>query len=218
LFCFRIVTIFIYVIVLLASQTGLPVFAEQPKTVKECIEHPEQCKDPSSQTTDDEKINDDIANGQDPFSVWDVFKMILATIFVVFLIYTLLRLVNQRIRFSPEKRSFIENLGGTSVGPNRSVQLIKVGNRILVIGVADSIQLLTEIDKDEEIKEILTEYNAKLNQMIEPGQWLKNLLAKKSAANDESFRDLLTKQLQEIGVQRKKILQDLEKKGTISDE
>jgi flagellar protein FliO/FliZ len=214
---FRIVTVLIYFIVLLASQTGVPVFAEQPKTVKECIEHPEQCKDQSIQT-DGERTNDDIVKGQDPFSVWDVFKMILATIFVVVLIYALLRLINQRTRLSPTKRSFIENLGGTSVGPNRSVQLIKVGNRILVIGVADSIQLLTEIDEDEEIKEILTEYNARLTQMMEPRQWLKNLLSKENAANAESFRNILTKQLQEIAVQRKKVLQDLEKKGTISDE
>ncbi|RAK23381.1 flagellar protein FliO/FliZ [Anoxybacillus vitaminiphilus] len=214
---FRIVTVLIYVIVLLASQTGVPVFAEQPKTVKECIEHPEQCKDPPSQT-DGEKINDDIANGQDPFSVWDVFKMILATIFVVGLIYGLLRFINRRIRLSPTKRSFIENLGGTSVGPNRSVQLIKVGNRILVIGVADSIQLLAEIDEDEEMKEILTEYNAGLNQMIEPSRWLKNWRAKESGASDASFRSILTKQLQEIAVERKKALQHLEKKGSISDE
>ncbi|HZG61081.1 MAG TPA: flagellar biosynthetic protein FliO [Anoxybacillus sp.] len=214
---FRIITVLIYFIVLLASQTGLPVFAEQPKTVKQCIEHPEQCKDPSIQTNE-EKTTDDIAKGQDPFSVWDVFKMIFAMIFVIVLIYILLRWINQRTRLSPTKRSFIENLGGTSVGPNRSVQLIKVGNRILVIGVADSIQLLTEIDEDEEIKEILTEYNARLNQMIEPSQWLKNLLAKERAANNESFRNILTKQLQEMTVQRKKVLQDLEKKGTISDE
>jgi flagellar protein FliO/FliZ len=144
--------------------------------------------------------------------------MILATIFVVGLIYGLLRFINRRIRLSPTKRSFIENLGGTSVGPNRSVQLIKVGNRILVIGVADSIQLLAEIDEDEEMKEILTEYNAGLNQMIEPSRWLKNWRAKESGASDASFRSILTKQLQEIAVERKKALQHLEKKGSISDE
>jgi flagellar protein FliO/FliZ len=218
---FRIIAVFTYLIVVIASQTGFPVFAEQPKSVKECIEHPEQCED---QTTIKEKRTDNhIAQGQDPFSVWDVFKMIFATIFVVSLIYALLRLINQRTRFSSAKRGFIENLGGTSVGTNRSVQLIKVGNRILVIGVGESIQLLKEIDEDEEIKEILSEYNAKLNQMIEPNKWVQRLLSnifqkKEDTKSQELFRDILTKQLQEVADKRNKILKDLEKKGTASDE
>jgi flagellar protein FliO/FliZ len=208
-------------IIFIASQTGGPVFAEQSTTVKECIEHPKQCQEPTA--PGGEGTKNSVVQGQDPFSVWDFFKMILATIFVVALMYALLRFMNLRYRSFSGKRGFIENLGGTSVGTNRSVQLIKVGNRILVIGVGESIQLLKEIDEDEEIKEILSEYNERLGQMIEPNKWLHNFLSsvfkkKEEPVINEPFRNLLTKQLQDIANQRNKLLRDLEQKGTKSDE
>jgi flagellar protein FliO/FliZ len=82
---------------------------------------------------------------------------------------------------------------------------------------------LKEIDEDEEIKEILSEYNERLGQMIEPNKWLHNFLSsvfkkKEEPVINEPFRNLLTKQLQDIANQRNKLLRDLEQKGTKSDE
>ena len=60
---------------------------------------------------------------------------------------------------SYQKANFIENLGGTNLGSNRSIQLVKVGNRVLIVGVGEDIQLLTEIEDEAERKQLLVEYN-----------------------------------------------------------
>ncbi len=222
MFQFRIIPLLICFVVMIASQTGMPVFAEQSPTVKECLEHPETCQNQQSIGHED-KIDKKLGQDVSSFTIWDVMKLILATAFVLFLIYALLRFMNQRGRFLSGKRGLIEHLGGTSVGTNRSVQLLKVGKRILVIGVGESIQLLREIDNEEEINELLSTHNEKLQQMLEPNQWISHLLGrfakKKETVNEEiPFRDIFAKQMQELADQRKELLKQIEQKGTTSDE
>lgn len=157
------------------------------------------------------------------FTVWDVIKLILATLFVLFLIYALLRFMNQRGRFLSGKRGLIEHLGGSNVGTNRSVQLVKVGKRILIVGVGESVQLLREIDDDDEVKELLSMHNESLQQMLEPNKWLSQLfnrfIKKKEMENEATpFRDLFARQMEELAKERQKLLKQIEEKGTTSDE
>ena len=58
-------------------------------------------------------------------------------------------------------------MGGTGLGGNRSIQLVKVGDRILIVGVGEDIQLLTEIKDEAERNQLLDEYNQKIEQMIQ---------------------------------------------------
>ncbi|MCY8586897.1 flagellar biosynthetic protein FliO, partial [Bacillus haynesii] len=67
-------------------------------------------------------------------SIFDFVKMIGALLFVIFLIYALVKFMNKRNRLL-KPFQYVENIGGTSLGQNKSVQLIKVGNRVLVVGV-----------------------------------------------------------------------------------
>ncbi|MCC3357461.1 flagellar biosynthetic protein FliO [Bacillus sp. REN16] len=144
----------------------------------------------------------------------DFFKMIFTTLFVIALIYFLLKFVNKRNRMFNQQR-FIENLGGTSLGTNRSIQIVKVGERILVVGVGDSIQLLKEIEDTEEINEILTQHNSSLESMIQPKDLINRFLDKRKVAKDSDqslFSSMLQKQLSELKQGRKKIVEQLENK------
>lgn len=218
---FRIKALIILFIFVIASQAGFPVSAKQPATVKECIENPEKCEErtsPSGGGTDGA-----VVQGKAPFSVWDFFKMIFATIFVIALMYILLKFMNQRNRMFASKRGLIENLGGIGVGANRSVQLIKVGNRILVIGVGESIQLLKEIEDEGEIRDILNEHNEKLTDAIEPNKWIQKLVnlgtnKKVDTQQQESFHRLFAEHLKEIREKQSNILKKLGSKGAKSDE
>nr|WP_283163287.1 flagellar biosynthetic protein FliO [Sporolactobacillus mangiferae] len=49
----------------------------------------------------------------------------------------------------------LKNMGGVSLGGNRSVQMIMVGSEILIVGVGENVQLLKNIS-DPEIIESLT--------------------------------------------------------------
>nr|WP_304654759.1 flagellar biosynthetic protein FliO [Sporolactobacillus sp. STSJ-5] len=50
----------------------------------------------------------------------------------------------------------LKNMGGVSLGTNRSLQLIRVGDEVLVVGVGETVQLLKEIN-DPQVIEALTQ-------------------------------------------------------------
>lgn len=216
-FCF--ISVFL-VFALLGYQN--PVHAEQAnQSVKDCLEEPGGCgedkavKDQQLPQTNDEAYSKNVG-----LSFWDFIKMILATVFVVALLYFVLKFVNKK--GSLYKRSqIIENLGGTSLGTNRSVQIIKIGNRLLVVGVGENIHLITEINDEKEYEQIITDYNSKMDQMAEPSDFISKMIKKVkdrtrvNAEGNPSFQLLLKKQLDEFSNGRKKLFEEIQnKKGS----
>lgn len=192
-------------------------YAEQVnQSVKECIENPDACK--QSQPANDNNTNaSNQKNADVGLTIWDFIKMIFATIFVIALLYFLLKFLNKKSR-SFKSSQIIENIGGTSLGSNRSVQIIKVGHQLLVVGVGESIQLLKEIDDEEEYRRILSDYNQKMEQLVQPSDIVTKVLqrakSKKKNINEENqFNKLLKKQLQDIKNERKKVFEEMDKKG-----
>lgn len=151
------------------------------------------------------------------FSIFAFFKMLLALIFVIFLIYFLLKFINKKGNLFNQYR-YIQNIGGTSLGSNRSIQLVKAGNRILVVGVGDSIQLLKEIDDDEEIKEILADHNNRMDQLVQSKDFFKKVFQekmnqkKRTEHSNQQFGVLLKEQLQELTNNRKKLFDQMKNK------
>ena len=201
-----------------------PAFAEQlDNSVKSCIENPETCDE--NQPADKlEKKQTDTPKEQESNGVglnaWDFIKMIFATVFVIALLYFLLKYINKKSK-SFKSTQLVENLGGTALGTNRSVQLIKVGNRILVVGVGENIQLLKEISDPVEYNQIIADYNEKLDQLIQPSdivtkviQLTKSTKATKNTGNSQKFQSVLKQQLEEISKDRKNIYEQMEKKGS----
>lgn len=141
--------------------------------------------------------------------VFPFFKMLAALAFVVLLIYALAKFLNKRTQAFSGSRS-LESLGGISVGQNRSIQLVKVSDRILVIGVSDSIQLLKEIEDEKEIQKIIQERESALEQDLfaKSKQWLQT----RQTAKSESFAAILEKQLKKMIDNRKNVYANVEKK------
>lgn len=152
---------------------------------------------------------------------FDYVKMILALIFVVALIYFLLKFINQKGR-SFQQTKMIHHLGGAPLGGNRSVQIVKVGNQVLVLGVGEDIQLLKEVQDEKEKEEILAFYNSGNEQLKDPKTVVSNLLMKvKGSSSDtapSSFQSHLKTQLEEMSKGRKRMLNDLKNKESHSDE
>ena len=143
--------------------------------------------------------------------------MIFATVLLSALLYFVLKFVNKKGRLF-KSTQLIENLGGTTLGANRSVQLIKIGNRLFIVGVGENIQLLKEIDDEQEYEQIILEYNNQINQMASPNDMITKILKRvkeKGNQKDEEkppFQALLKKQLDDLSKGRKQLYDDLEKK------
>ncbi|MGJ3203520.1 flagella biosynthesis regulatory protein FliZ [Geobacillus sp. FJAT-46040] len=210
--------------VLLAAAIALgpvPALAAQSPTVADCLQHPDSCgkSAPSGQQT-----KQTANQAADAVSAFDVLRLIGATAFVLFLLYALFQWLSRRQLFVSSQKGAIEHLGGTSVGANRSVQLIKVGRRLLVIGVGDSIQLLKEIEDEDEIHELLAQHRERLERMAEFGR-LGSLLrgewtakSKRKSGSLSSFSALLAEEMKQMAEKRNEWLNRLKKKGTAGDE
>ncbi|RRN70296.1 flagellar biosynthesis protein FliZ [Peribacillus simplex] len=185
------------------------------KTVKDVYKKPDDLKVDKGESKDSQSTKQASNPDKVGITVWEFLRMIFATIFVVSLLYILLKFINKKSK-SYQKANSVENLGGTSLGANRSVQLVKVGGRILVIGVGENIQLLKEIDNPEEYEQLLRDYNDKIDQMIQPGEFamkLKNKWLNKRESETASFPAEFKNQLDQMSDSRKKLLNELDRKG-----
>ncbi|HET7615357.1 MAG TPA: flagellar biosynthetic protein FliO [Bacillales bacterium] len=162
---------------------------------------------------DNESGKKDVPAATTSGTVWMFVKVIFVLGVVVALIYLLLRFVHARTKSFSEGRS-IETMGGVSVGSNRSVQLVKVGSRILVVGVGESISLLKEIENEEEVGE-LTKQNER-EDLIDQSVWrFKDWLKKKKTTENSGgrFKKVLEDRLKQMTNERRNAVDRYEKKG-----
>lgn len=180
------------------------------KTVDEWLKSEQtETKNEQNQTSNSLNETDDKSSHNISFPL---FRMFIALAFIIFLIYALAKFINKRTRAFHGTRS-LESLGGISVGQNRSIQLIKVGKRLLVVGVSDSIHLLKEITDEKEIQQFIEERQVSLQQddiFTKSKQWLSNKT--KGTAKGENFTSVFDKQLKKIVEERKKVYSSVEKK------
>ena len=80
-------------------------------------------------------------------------KLFFAFAFVIALLYATLRFVNRR-NFQMSQHRLMRNLGGVSVGSQRSIQLISVGGTYYLVGVGEDVRLLKEVTDEKEIEQI----------------------------------------------------------------
>lgn len=185
-------------------------------SVKDCLEHPEKCKDTNQKTTKSAVAKNEAA--QVGITIWDFIRMILATAFVVALLYFLLKFINKRSR-NFKTTQLVENLGGTALGANRSVQIVKIGSEIFIVGVGENVQLLKEIDDPSEREQIIQEYNNKMEQLIQPSDIVSKIMEKVKKRqplkqDGREFSTVFRQQLKELSKGREKLFEEMEKKGS----
>jgi flagellar protein FliO/FliZ len=199
------------------TSTEQMVYAQSlNNSVKDCIQHPEKCQDQKPAVKQSDKQTPE--SSQVGVTIWDFVRMIFATAFVVALLYFLLKFINKKSR-SFKSTQLVENLGGTVLGANRSVQIVKIADLLLIVGVGDNVQLLKEIDDPNERMQILTDYNNKLEQQINPSDLVTKVIEKTkkwqpSNKEGSTFTSLFKAQLDELSKGRKKIFEEMEQKGS----
>lgn len=147
------------------------------------------------------------------FSWLDFVKMFFALAVVIALIYIILRFVNKRNRMFGQMKT-MENLGGISLGPNRSIQLVRIGDNVLVVGVGDTIQLLKEITSQAEIDKLISQNEV---QQIHISETIINKILPKNKGVDykqvsvKSFSQMLKGQLEDVAEGRKKLYEKIKR-------
>ena len=152
------------------------------------------------------------------FSFWDIFRMVASLLFVGAILYFLLRFLNKKNQ-AHQKGHIISNLGGTSVGSNKSIQIVKIGSKLYIVGVGENVQLLSEITDPEEIDRMLQEHNEAIESMLKPSDFLTKMKNIRGNSNrEDSFIEHFKKQLNDMSATRKQLKNDIQKMEDKEDE
>ena len=160
-------------------------------------------------TEGDDNEEDSFGAANEPNLFLLSLQMLAALAFVIFLIYALLKFVNKRSR-SFSSHSTIESIGGVGLGANRSVQVVRIGKKLYLVGVGDSVQLLKEIEDKAEVEEIIEAH--KPHQVIDNPinnikDWVTKRMSGVSATPEEkrTFHHLLDREMKEVKKSQEKV-------------
>ncbi len=143
LYCLAIMFIFF----VLTAGIPSPAAAEQGPSVTEWLneDQPAGQKDIKNTETN---IRPDDSKEKSPILL--IFQLIFYTLIILVMIYGLIKfLALKQKKLHPNQA--INLIGGTSFGNNKSLQLVKVGGKVFLIGVADQITLIKEFSNEDEI-------------------------------------------------------------------
>lgn len=190
------------------------------KHVTDCLNENEDCLKTEEPTgIDDRQDNDKELTESSTFKtsslLFNIVKMVFALLLVLALIYVLLLFIKKRNRLF-DQVGILENVGGISVGQNKSIQIVRIGSKMYLVGVGDNVELLEELT-DEDVKESLLN---KEETTLGPPSFLKGFLQKKTTTNkqhdetknDDAFTNKLQTELNKLKANRHQMIDYYEKK------
>ncbi|RLL45526.1 flagellar protein [Oceanobacillus piezotolerans] len=139
----------------------------------------------------------DAGSGSLAFSL---VKMFFALLLVLALIYILIKLLGKRNRLGNQSK-VLENMGGISLGANKSIQIVRIGTKLYLVGVGENVQLLQEVTEGEVIDELLSKENS--NGTLQES--VLSMIDRKSAGkNHGDFKQLFASELDKLKQTRQK--------------
>ncbi len=179
-------------------------------SIEYCMKKPEECKENS----DPAAKEDTVVSAAGDVSAWEYIKMVLALIFVVALFYGLMKFLNKR-NLTFQRNQMVQNLGGLSLGAQKSVQLLQIGKTIYLVGVGEDVQLIREITDPQEVEELLALYNEK-QEFAATSPYIAEVISKfkrknkqnsSTSTQQDSFGELFEKKISEIKQERSEELE-----------
>ncbi|MFB4167485.1 flagellar biosynthetic protein FliO [Virgibacillus sp. JSM 102003] len=189
-----------------------PVIIEAEPSVEKCLEEDADCT--QTKTTPNDAKSDEESGGMSNGSLlFNLVKMFFALLLVLGLIYLLLKFLSKRNKLFQQVKG-LENLGGISVGPNKSIQLVRIGSKIFIIGVGENVEMLQEISEEEAKKEIL--HNNESNE-VQTKSLLTSIFQQKTNADEETqsnkdFKSIFSSELNKLKQKRARLINQRKQK------
>lgn len=180
------------------------------KNVKDCLEASEDCEElkqpvqgDSNHLVEDEPV-------PSTSIVMNFIKMIFALLLVLALIYFILTFIKKRNRLFSNVH-VLENLGGITVGTNKSIQLVRIGAKVYLIGVGDNVEMLQEITDEEIVHTLLEEEEQNAQSSTFIGAFLQKGRFRSDEKNKQ-FTSTLEKELNKIKDKRHRMIHHMKEK------
>lgn len=141
------------------------------------------------------------------------FRFIVSSVAIIALIYFFLKFLAKKQKQLQQHQLF-QNLGGVTLGQNKSIQLVKMGDKLFVVGVGDQITLLQIIEEPGQVAALIEETD--VQSSITTPDWLAKWLPKREQQGEgdayqgeQSFRTLFERSLGAQSSQRSQLMVDL---------
>lgn len=206
-----VILTFIWISNLFISTT----YAEQVQNIKDCLEQNEDCLEQDSLVDSSTEENSDDERFQETSFFFNVVKMVFALLLILALIFFLSKLMNKKNN-SLQQLNVMENMGGISVGQNKSIQIVRIGTSFYVIGVGENIELLKEITDEALLHELLenkgerVEFNSLFQSLFNRGKT--SDAANEPSNEGQSFLTSLSEELEKLKKNRTSMLHENDKK------
>lgn len=181
----------------------------------ECLEE-EDSKDIDEDKTDDDTTPPVLAGQNQTGSlVFDIIKTVFALLLILALIYILIKFLGKRNKLFNQVKA-LENLGGISVGQNKSIQIVRIGEKVFIVGVGDNVELLQEIDDEDLIHDLL---HSDVQGDFQVNDLVRSIFKQKTDKNDrlneepqQKFKSLFSNELEKLKENRLTIKNQQKKK------
>lgn len=174
----------LFMVILLFTVISVPLSAQASPNVVEWLNNDTPTEevpvDPVEETTVEEKSLAGI-----------IGQLALYTLLIVVLIYGLIKFLAARQK-NLQPNQAVKLMGGTPLGNNKSLQLIKVGGQIYLIGVGDEVTLIKEFSDAEEITNIEQDFE---QQSVFSKKFRKKKNVKQKEAHKEGLEQLFSQSL-----------------------
>lgn len=188
---------------------GNPTYGETIY-VDDCLNDPSNCPTAEEKVAEEEN-HEPISVQDNPSIVMSFIKMVFVLVLILGLIYGLLKFI-KRHQQTLSQTKVLENLGGITVGQQKSIQLIRVGKKVYLLGVGDNVELLKEITDEETMNEIFLQTEETMFQ--HQSFFLKPIIDKlfrkseKGSTKEKHFVELFSKELEKFTKIRRELKED----------
>ncbi|WP_161946596.1 flagellar biosynthetic protein FliO [Ureibacillus xyleni] len=177
----------------------------------ECLQNPSDCEDiqPAAENAQTAAVG---------LGMWDYVKMLFSLIFVLAILIFVLKFLNKKSNNYQQNR-LVRNVGGITVGSQKSVQILHIGDKLYIVGVGEDVQLLKEIHDADEVQQLLEQYNEK-QSLVNTTPYILDVFKKfnpkfSKTEKDESktdFGEILNKKIADIKHERQNELEKWKEK------
>lgn len=189
-----------------------PIITSAETNVKEWINQEKTDDSPQTETSD--QVDAKKAKANTTSLVGGILKTVFLLGLILVLIYLSLKLINKKNRLF-HNSSTLENLGGLSLGQNKSIQVIRVGEKIYLIGVGDNVQLLQDINDEATRKELLD--RASEQHPESPVNLFRNIKKQPKIKDNNHFSTMFQEELIKMKQQRETIKQQQDQGKDINE-
>ena len=178
---------------------------DEDMSINDCLKAEEEENISNQESEEDSGINQSSL-------FMNLLKMGLALLLVLGLIYLMVKILGRKNQ-TLQRSKVIENLGGLPLGHNKSIQLVRIGEEVYIIGVGEQINKIDKIT-DESLLHILEESGEQPEHSMNFVQDILDRFKKedKTEEQDNSFNQLFEQELKKMQENRSEMLKDYQKR------